>query len=106
MCRSEPHTPVASIRTIASSGSIRSGSGRSSTLTTPGSWKVTARIARAAYPTRGGRLHLAQGAGAGIEHEPVHVLTRRQLGRGAQPRQAGAQRVVEVGEAAQPPAGL
>src|ERR1700722_2181146 len=45
MCRSEPQTPVASMRTIASSESISSGSGRSSTLTTPGAWNVTARIA-------------------------------------------------------------
>src|SRR5450759_4404402 len=50
MCRSEPHTPVASIRTTASSGSSSSGSGRSSTLTTPGAWKVTARMTGASLP--------------------------------------------------------
>src|SRR5215210_9049711 len=42
MWRSEPKTPVASTRTIASSRSISSGSGRSSTRTSPGAWKVTA----------------------------------------------------------------
>ena len=49
MCRSEPHTPVASTRTIASSRSISSGSGRSSTRTSPGAWNVTACIGRARY---------------------------------------------------------
>src|SRR5215208_102337 len=44
MCRSEPQTPVASTRTTASSRSISSGSGRSSTCTSPGAWKVTACI--------------------------------------------------------------
>src|SRR6202035_2923756 len=52
MCRSDPHTPVASTRTTASSGSIGSGSGRSSTLTTPGAWKVTARMGAEAYLQR------------------------------------------------------
>ena len=42
MWRSEPQTPVASTRTIASSRSISSGSGRSSSATSPGAWKVTA----------------------------------------------------------------
>ena len=46
MWRSEPHTPLASTRTIASSGEPSSGSGTSSTRTSPGPWKVTARIAR------------------------------------------------------------
>src|SRR5579862_2255269 len=50
MWRSEPHTPVASIRTIASSSATSSGSGSSETRTSPGAWKVTARIA-AADPT-------------------------------------------------------
>src|ERR1043166_7406541 len=44
MWRSEPQTPVASTRTTASSGASSSGSGRSSTATSPGAWKVTARI--------------------------------------------------------------
>src|SRR5688500_7919617 len=44
MCRSEPHTPVASTCTIASSGASSSGSGRSSTRTSPGAWNVTAFI--------------------------------------------------------------
>src|SRR5919108_4856364 len=46
MCRSEPQTPVASTRTMASSGASSRGSGRSSTRTSPGAWKVTARISR------------------------------------------------------------
>src|SRR5688500_19564376 len=46
MWRSEPHTPVASTRTTASSRSSSSGSGRSSTCTSPGAWKVTACIRR------------------------------------------------------------
>src|SRR5439155_413911 len=49
---SEPHTPLASMRTTASSGSIGSGSGRSSTLTTRGAWKVTARMPAEAYLPR------------------------------------------------------
>ncbi len=42
MCRSDPHTPAAVTRTSASSGSDGSGSGFSSTRTSPGAWKVTA----------------------------------------------------------------
>src|SRR5918997_1311724 len=49
MCRSDPHTPVASTRTIASSRSTSSGSGLSSTRTSPGAWKVTACIPAARY---------------------------------------------------------
>src|ERR671919_122127 len=49
MWRSEPHTPVASTRTIASSRARSSGSGRSSTRTSPGAWKVTACISPARY---------------------------------------------------------
>src|SRR5918998_1141741 len=59
MCRSDPHTPVASTRTIASSRSSSSGSGRSSTCTSPGAWNVTARMARdaiASPPELGRRL--------------------------------------------------
>src|ERR687893_104986 len=59
MCRSDPHTPVASTRTIASSRSSSSGSGRSSSRTSPGAWNVTARMARdaiASPPERGRRL--------------------------------------------------
>ena len=48
MCKSEPHTPDASIRTIASSAPVSSGSGTSSTATLPGAWNVTARIGDAA----------------------------------------------------------
>src|SRR3954453_16082118 len=46
MCRSEPQTPEASMRTTASSAAIGSGSGRSSIATRPGSWKVTASMGR------------------------------------------------------------
>src|SRR4051794_15544012 len=49
MCRSEPQTPVASTRTTASSRSISSGSGRSSSWTSPGAWKVTACMGPARY---------------------------------------------------------
>src|ERR687895_756921 len=42
MWRSDPQMPEASTATTASSGAIGSGSGRSSTSTRPGSWKVTA----------------------------------------------------------------
>src|SRR5687767_10178428 len=51
MWRSEPQMPVASTRTIAELGPSSSGSGFSSTRTSPGAWKVTARIRRAAYET-------------------------------------------------------
>ena len=44
MCRSEPQIPVASTRTIASSGEPISGSGFSVIRTSPGDSKVTARI--------------------------------------------------------------
>src|SRR6266516_8094506 len=47
MWRSEPQMPLASTRTIASSGASSSGSLTSSTCTSPGAWKVTALIARA-----------------------------------------------------------
>src|SRR5215210_1490977 len=46
MCKSEPQTPVASTRITASSAASTSGSGRSATRTSPGAWKVTARISR------------------------------------------------------------
>src|SRR3954462_10234103 len=49
MCRSEPQTPVASTLTTASSRSISSGSGRSSSWTSPGAWKVTACMGPARY---------------------------------------------------------
>src|SRR5438105_8312618 len=45
MWRSDPHTAVASTRTMASSAASSSGSGRSSTRTSPGRWKVTASTA-------------------------------------------------------------
>src|SRR2546423_96457 len=50
MCRSEPHMPVASTRTTASSAAISSGSGRSSIRTSPGAWKVTACMAAGGGP--------------------------------------------------------
>src|SRR6185312_2661904 len=47
MWRSEPQIPLASTRTRASSGASSSGSPTSSIWTSPGAWKVTARIPRA-----------------------------------------------------------
>src|SRR5688572_15803000 len=44
MWRSDPQTPLASTRTMASSGPVSSGSTTSSTRASPGPWKVTARI--------------------------------------------------------------
>ena len=41
------------MRTTASSDSIGSGSGRSSTATRPGSWKVTANMGRLGYGLAG-----------------------------------------------------
>src|SRR4051812_26262212 len=55
MWRSEPQTPVASTRTRASSAASSSGSGRSSTRTSPGAWKVTARIGSGTLQTHGRR---------------------------------------------------
>src|SRR5215216_2734591 len=52
MWRSEPHTPVASTRTIASSRASSSGSGRSSIRTSPGAWKLTACMEGARYNVR------------------------------------------------------
>src|SRR5436305_3266869 len=49
MCRSEPQTPLASTLITASSGAIGAGSGRSSSSTRPGSWKVTASIGTSLY---------------------------------------------------------
>src|SRR5919108_2384810 len=53
MCRSEPQTPVASTRTTASSRARSRGSGRSSTRTSPGAWKVTACMGPGGYPDVG-----------------------------------------------------
>src|SRR5215210_2335713 len=46
MCRSDPQIPLASTRTIASSGASSSGSPTSSTLTSPGGWNVHATARR------------------------------------------------------------
>src|SRR5919109_2229333 len=53
MWRSDPHTPVASTRTTASSRARSSGSGRSSSRTSPGAWKVTACMGPGGYPPVG-----------------------------------------------------
>ena len=58
MWRSEPQIPLASTRTSASSAAPTSGSGFSSTRTSPGAWKVTARIG--AEPYRRPRRQAAQ----------------------------------------------
>src|SRR5580704_15496607 len=110
MCRSEPHTPVASMRTIASSRSSSSGSGRSSTLTTPGAWKVTARIRAGslsicvgASPAGLVRLDGAQGARLGVEDEAADVVARGQLAAVAQSPEAVDERRLDVLEGAEPP---
>src|SRR3954470_18445511 len=56
MCRSDPQMPVASTRTTASSRASSSGSGRSSTRTSPGAWKVTACMRRCTLPPDGERI--------------------------------------------------
>src|ERR671925_1008390 len=53
MWRSDPQTPVASTRTTASSRARSSGSGRSSSRTSPGAWKVTACMGPGGYPPVG-----------------------------------------------------
>src|SRR2546423_9542444 len=55
MWRSEPQMPDASTFTTASSEASGSGSGRSSSATLPGSWKVTACIAPTLWSGRRGR---------------------------------------------------
>src|ERR671922_146101 len=53
MWRSDPQTPVASTRTTASPRARSSGSGRSSSRTSPGAWKVTACMGPGGYPPVG-----------------------------------------------------
>src|SRR5438105_107169 len=118
MCRSEPHTPLASMRTTASWGSVGSGSGRSSTLTTPGDWNVTARMRAQDYPrpaqgahALAGRSAVSAGCGGdlaqrprlGIEDEAADVLARGQLAARAQARQAVRERLLDVLEGSQTP---
>src|SRR5918997_5932424 len=91
MCRSDPHTPVASTRTIASVAASSSGSGRSSTRTSPGAWKVTARIDGEPYRPRskvsewpGSALLVTTGEGRHgrqLEGGPDHGLLDRDRAR-------------------------
>src|ERR671934_1153154 len=79
MCRSEPQIPVASTLTTASSGAAGSGSGRSSTRTSPGSWKVTARNApqdRVRPMAEVSRAVLITGCSSGIGRATAERLTR------------------------------
>src|ERR671934_1450280 len=82
MCRSDPHTPVVSTRTTASSGAWGSGSGRSSTRTSPGAWKVTASIP-ASYRV-----------GADVGRDPHHrLLVGHRAGDGRAPGRGRAYRL-------------
>ncbi len=70
--------PVAVTRTIASSGASSSGSGRSSTRTSPGAWKVTACTA--------GKLSASHAASIyprAVSEGPTVPRLRRLLGSGA-----------------------
>src|SRR6476660_2074597 len=78
MWRSEPQIPVASTRTSASSAAAISGSGFSSTRTSSGAWKVTARMG-ARTVSRPGRF--SGEAGALLDLEAVGPVGRaRRLG--------------------------
>src|SRR5262245_41497893 len=92
MWRSEPQIPLASTLTIASSASISSGSGTSSTRTSPGAWKVTARIARA-YERIGGPSFDGRRGQMGIEKSRPVLITGCSTGIG----KATAERLVDDG---------
>src|SRR6266576_2472689 len=81
MWRSEPQIPVASTRTTASSGAVGSGSGRSSTRTSPGAWKVTALTAQqdrvSDRMTAVPRAALITGCSSGIGHATATHLAER-----------------------------
>src|SRR4249919_2639590 len=80
MWRSEPQIPVASTRTTASSAAAGSGSGRSSTRTSPGAWKVTARMAaqdRVIAMTGDSRAVLITGCSSGIGRATAEHLAER-----------------------------
>src|SRR5213596_430786 len=69
--------PVASTRTTASSEATGSGSGRSSTRTSPGAWKVTARTARrieSTPMTEVSRAALITGCSSRIGHATAERL--------------------------------
>src|SRR5689334_4798985 len=80
MWRSEPQMPLASTRTIASSGASSSGSATSSIWTSPGAWKVTALIAP--EPMRGSAYGYREVA-SGADHR---LLDRDRQGDGRAPR--------------------
>src|SRR5688572_11108644 len=89
MWRSDPQIPLASTRTIASSGASSSGSGFSSTRTSPGAWKVTART-REAYERIAARAEKERNDGdrqvkARADHRLFNrdrARDRREAGRG------------------------
>src|ERR1700683_4504413 len=67
MCRSEPQMPLASIATIASSRATSSGSGFSSTRTSPGAWTVTALMFSPSCRVAA----VVEESGAGLAAEPA-----------------------------------
>src|SRR5256714_7907121 len=80
MWRSEPQIPVASTRTTASSEAVGWGSGRSSTRTSPGAWKVTALTAgqdRVRAMNGVSRAVLITGCSSGIGHATAAHLAER-----------------------------
>src|SRR5438128_8360217 len=116
MCRSEPQIPLASTLTIASPEAPSWGSGTSSTLTSSGPWKVTARMAaryrvlressrvrrigdRCLSPPIGASMHRASSAGPASDIDPGHLEPARlavRAGRLGDPR-FQRQLLLEVG---------
>src|SRR3954468_23585422 len=91
MCRSLPHTPVAVMRTMASSGASRSGSGLSTTATSYGAWKATACMGQAPYRDSGSDHDLE----AHRQRQLLGAAHDAELDR----RRAGVDRVVQRVEA-------
>src|SRR3954452_13578401 len=80
MWRSDPKIPLASTRTSASSGEPISGSGFSSTRTSPGAWNVTARTAqedRVRLVAQAPTSVLITGCSSGIGHATAKHLAGR-----------------------------
>src|SRR5215212_1495445 len=76
MCRSDPHTPVASMPTIASSAASSSGSGLSSTRTSCGAWNVTARTSGRLF-VMASKAVLITGCSTGIGRKTAEHLAQK-----------------------------
>src|SRR3954447_15389534 len=99
MWRSEPQIPLASTRTSTSSGEPISGSAFSSTRTSPGAWKVTARTAqedRVRTVAQAPTSVLITGCSSGIGH-----ATAKRLAEGGWTVYATARRPESIADLAE-----